>query len=850
MEFMLGCALILLIIILINIGSIKSKQKKNCKELEILQDYISNLERTFSLLLKTRAKTTVQDTTPAKEEHVATASTDEIKIHPAYATRTPEQITQKQAAVSSVNFEKTENRKTVEETAVKPSFDVQSEQKVITPTEPLIPREPSAFEQKVTEINDRATEILQKAWSWVVVGEEFRNPKFSMEYAVASAWLLRAAIIILLLGGVFMANYSIEKGILGPIPRVIGILLMGVVLLVAGIKLAYTKYHPISQGLLGGGIAFLYIGIFTGFAQYHLFTYLIAFGLMLIVTAVAGYISVRLNSMLTAIFGVIGGYVTPLLVNSGDVNLTAFYSYMLILTICILAIAKFKDWKILNALAFIFTYALFFYSLKSTGDYNAATWTTIQTFFAVFFILFSLIPIIYNIFNRIEATYIELIFMFLNVSIFFCKAYDLIVNNFDRQYASILTISLTIFFILQIYIFLKKNIIDKKLLVFFAGTAAFFLIFTIPVLLSGKLITAAWALMALIFIWMSRKLKCNILRMIGYILYGLTIVRLVSYDFYDNFLSDGSFNNYWKYMLGRILTFGTTVASFACSSYILKKEKIESNKEYANVLEQNNIIGTKDINGVIKILFWMIFVSIFVYLQLEIYHICEHAITNLELPLIALVWIATFYYLIKKSCDFKKPVFLCVLFGLSCIFLIKLASVDLLFWDFSYIKFVFDEPYSFVSASYRLLDFIPIILAFAYFSMITKNINDSNIERFVNYKYFMTCSLAILFCYTTFELNSMLLYKVPGFQYGGISILWCTFAITFLIYGILKNGKTLRTISLILFAVTIAKVFIFDLRELSQIYKIVAFIILGLIILIAAFAYVKYKENFEIEDES
>jgi hypothetical protein len=155
-----------------------------------------------------------------------------------------------------------------------------------------------------------------------------------------------------------------------------------------------------------------------------------------------------------------------------------------------------------------------------------------------------------------------------------------------------------------------------------------------------------------------------------------------------------------------------------------------------------------------------------------------------------------------------------------------------------------------VSASYRLLDFIPIILAFAYFSMITKNINDSNIERFVNYKYFMTCSLAILFCYTTFELNSMLLYKVPGFQYGGISILWCTFAITFLIYGILKNGKTLRTISLILFAVTIAKVFIFDLRELSQIYKIVAFIILGLIILIAAFAYVKYKENFEIEDES
>jgi len=852
MEFMLGCALILLIVILINICSIKSKQTKSEKHLEIFKDDLSNLERTFTALLKTREKPNVPKTVAEKmKKPVATTEPEkEIKIHPAYATRTPEQKTQQAAAaVSSVNFEKSEELPPVAETPFKPSYDIKSGQKTVIPTKPIIPREPSAFEKKVTEFNDRAREILRKAWSWFVVGEEFRNPKFSMEYAVASAWLLRSAIIILLLGGVFIANYSIEKGILGPIPRVIGILLMGVVMLVAGIKLTFTKYHPIAQGLLGGGIAFLYIGIFAGFAQYHLFPYIVAFGLMLVVTAVAGYISVRLNSMLTAIFGVIGGYVTPLLVNNGDVNLIAFYSYMLILTICILAIAKYKDWKILNALAFIFTYALFFYSLKSTGDYNAATWTTIQTFFAIFFILFSLIPIVYNIFNRIESTYIELIFMFLNVTIFFCKAYDLIVNNFDRQYASILTISLTIFFILQIYIFLKKNIIDKKLLVFFAGTAAFFLIFTIPVLLSGKLITTAWALMALIFIWMSRKLKCNILRMIGYMLYALTIGRLMFVDFYDNFVSNASFAHYWKYMLGRILTFGTTVASFACASYILKKEKLESQAEYANVMEKNNIIGTKDISGIIKVLFWIIFASVFVYLQFEIYHICEHAISNLEMPLIALIWIVTFYYLIKKSCDFEKPVFLYVLFGLACIFLIKLVSVDLLFWDFSYVKFVFDEPYSFVDASFRLLNFIPIILAFAYFSMITKNMNNDDVEKFVSYKKLMTCSLAILFCYSTFELNSMLLYKVPGFQSGGISILWCTFAIVFLIYGILKNAKVFRRVSLILFAVTIAKVLIFDLRELDQIYKITAFIILGLIILVAAFAYVKYKENFEIEEK-
>jgi uncharacterized membrane protein len=75
----------------------------------------------------------------------------------------------------------------------------------------------------------------------------------------------------------------------------------------------------------------------------------------------------------------------------------------------------------------------------------------------------------------------------------------------------------------------------------------------------------------------------------------------------------------------------------------------------------------------------------------------------------------------------------------------------------------------------------------------------------------------------------------------GYPILWGTGSFLFMWYGMRHKLRTVRILSLCLFGVTLLKLFLFDLRGISEGGRVAAFICLGILLLVVSFMYNKLK---------
>ena len=74
-------------------------------------------------------------------------------------------------------------------------------------------------------------------------------------------------------------------------------------------------------------------------------------------------------------------------------------------------------------------------------------------------------------------------------------------------------------------------------------------------------------------------------------------------------------------------------------------------------------------------------------------------------------------------------------------------------------------------------------------------------------------------------------------QQLSLSILWAIYATALIVLGMMRRAAILRWQALTLFAIVVAKVFLFDLSELSRFYRILSFLILGVLLLAVSFLY-------------
>ncbi len=78
-----------------------------------------------------------------------------------------------------------------------------------------------------------------------------------------------------------------------------------------------------------------------------------------------------------------------------------------------------------------------------------------------------------------------------------------------------------------------------------------------------------------------------------------------------------------------------------------------------------------------------------------------------------------------------------------------------------------------------------------------------------------------------------------------LSVLWAVHAAVLMVVGIIRRLRYARLLALGGFAVVVLKVFLYDIGQLKDLYRIISFISLGVILLVVSFLFYRYKEEIK-----
>ncbi|HXI08954.1 MAG: DUF2339 domain-containing protein [Bradyrhizobium sp.] len=172
------------------------------------------------------------------------------------------------------------------------------------------------------------------------------------EERIGTRWVVWVGGLTLALGGFFMVRYSIEAGLIGPEVRTILGGLFALALLAAGewtrrresiSEIAALPIANIPAILTAAGTAVAFATVYAAYALYGFLVPATAF-ILLGLVALGTLAAALLHGPALAGLGVVGAFVTPILVSSGKPDYWALYIYLAIVTAASFGLARIRLW--------------------------------------------------------------------------------------------------------------------------------------------------------------------------------------------------------------------------------------------------------------------------------------------------------------------------------------------------------------------------------------------------------------------------------------------------------------------------------------------------------------------------
>ncbi|EGK11815.1 hypothetical protein HMPREF9374_1821 [Desmospora sp. 8437] len=681
-----------------------------------------------------------------------------------------------------------------------------------TPVPPPPKRQTSPLQRETPKKKEHPW--LKEGWEWFIGGR----------------LLNRIGALALILGFGFFLKYAFDRNWITESVRVWTGGALGIGLVLLGGRFRRKGMTVFAQGLVGAGLAIDYLAVYASFNFYHLIPQPAALFLMSLVTALAFQQSLRHDSIAVSLLGWAGGFLTPFLLSTGEVNEVGLLSYMALLTAGLLLVSLKKEkWVPLPPLTLIGTYFIWL-SVREISENTLLLFGFLTLYWGMFLaaeVRFGRNRQVTGRVLRQAAAAVHALMYFGGMFLLFHQ---------DQQLAGWISLGVgLVYWLIQWKLPLEKGFATQMKLtaLTFAGVA-------VPLWFSPFPTVALWGLGALALLWQGRRKSSPHLRIFASILYMVAFLRLLSQG--EAWMAPVETHlPLWNL---RALAFLLLAGAAAGGALLLRRTRGEA---------WSIIQGALQTGWVMLLFLWMtVETNDWFRQRLAEQPGSETALNFTHLMGLAGIW--SLYALSLVWVGLKKRMYPLLFSGTGILFLsLVVGGIRGLMYQ------PLDAYLPLFNLRFLVLGLSAAVLLGVSFQLRRHESKNAPWAKRTRVILPLLASLVLfeLFTVETRDYFQQALERLPSgdaeasrslfnMQQLAISGVWLLYSITLMAVGIRRRLRSLRILAMGLFGLTILKIFIFDLSFLDTLYRIFSFIGLGLILLAVSYIYQRYKDRFSL----
>ena len=341
------------------------------------------------------------------------------------------------------------------------------------------------------------------------------------EEVIGRRWLAWVGVAVLILGAGFGLKFAFENRWIGDLGRVLLGLVAGVSLTVLGQWQLRLGRKGFSQALTAGGVTLLYLSVYASYGFYQLIDPTYAFVFLTVIVIQAHLLASFQNAPGIALMGQLGGFLAPVLLDTGVDRYWVLFSYILLLNAGAILATRLRQWRWVSFVPFALTHAMFWSWHES--NYHPEKLGAAVTFVTVAFALFVFADL-YPQRQRRALGLDNWARMFLNPLLSFGAAYALLEPDFPAWMGT-LALAFAV-----MYAALAKSVHENVPQLFLVSIAGLFVTLAIPIQLDAHWVTLAWALQATVLAWLHQRIPSKWLALGAVAVFATATGHYLSWD--------------------------------------------------------------------------------------------------------------------------------------------------------------------------------------------------------------------------------------------------------------------------------------------------------------------------------